>query len=104
MVRNGRIAIGEGVEPDLVASGCLPVKCKSKGLQSPDDLSITESSQPPQLRTYYDGVIQVFGGRRKGDGALSLAARFNQLPRHVTRNLQCFSDGPPLCDEPGEFV
>ena len=63
-----------------------------------------EPSQPAQLRTYYDGVIQVFGRGSKGDRALSFAARFNQFPRHVARDLQSFSDCPSLSDEPGEFV
>lgn len=48
MIRNGGVASGFGIEPELVAAGRLPVELEAELLQALDDLPVAEASKLPQ--------------------------------------------------------
>ena len=47
MVGDGGIAVGSGIEPDLVASRGLAIKLKSQLLQTLDDLAVWVTPRRP---------------------------------------------------------
>lgn len=96
MVRNSRVAIALGVEPNLVASGRLPVEFKPEFPQSTYDFAVAESGKPTHSSGHHNREVVVFSSQREGGGTFTFPPRFDKPASYVARDFQSLGHRTPL--------
>lgn len=98
------VAVRFGVKPDFVAAGSLAIKTETKRSDTPHDLAVPKACEAAQSGSHDDPEIVALLAGRQGGWPLPLAACFNEFTGHVPRDLQSFSDGSALGDQPRKLL
>jgi len=96
VVWDGRVAIALEVEPNLVASGRLPIEFEPEFLQSTYDFAISESSEPARSSGHHNCEVLIFRGRWQRWGTFAFPPRLDEPTSDIARNLQSLGHRPPF--------
>lgn len=94
-----RLAVGLGVEPDLVATGSLAIKAEPEEFEAACDFPVTETCEATQSSPHDNHEIGALIAGWKGRRAVAFATSFDELAGNVAGNFKGFSDGTTLGDE-----
>ena len=97
---------GHRVPPDLMAPSCSAIEHKPAFSQPLGNVLVREPSQPPHSGRH--GNIEVYGAAHPaqsfGNGIIVFSIRFQQPPRNILGDLDCFLNGSALGDQTRKFL
>ena len=104
VVRNRRVAVALGVEPDFVTTSSLTIETESQNSQSPRDLAVTESRESAHSGSHDYREILALLAAKQGRAPFPLSTGLDEPAGYVPGYLQGLSDGSSLSDQTRKLV